>query len=213
MYRIALTSLLTGCLIVGSGTASAAWTPAGTWEVDFEFHDLARISLVLPGDDHPETFWYLLYTVTNRSGRDVEFYPTFELVTDTLEVVTGSSNISPSVYDAIRARHKILHPFFRDPLRVSGKLLQGADNARTSAAVFRQFDENSNSVTIYVAGLSGEVVQFPNPTFDREGPETPQNAQFFTLRRTLAIEYDIPGDPETRRAARASRRDQQWVMR
>ena len=184
-----------------------------SWELDFEFHDLARISLTLPGDRQPTTYWYVLYTVTNNSGREAPFFPTFELVTSSLEVVTGGENVSPSVYDAIRARHKKQYPFFRDPTRVSGKLLQGPDNARTSAAVFHNFDPGANALTVFVAGLSGEIAKVANPVYDSENPETPLNRPFFALRKTLAIQYDVPGDLRTRRMAAAVRRSQSWVMR
>jgi len=206
------------CLLIGvyAGVASAAPEPSKapqSWQLSFEFHDLQRISVVLPGDVQQTTFWYLLYTVTNDSGQDVEFYPAFELVTSTMEVVTGGDEISPSVYGAIRARHRKLYPFFRDPLKASGKLLQGEDNARTSAAVFRGFDPMANSVTVYVAGLSGEVARVANPVFDSREPVSEDNPRFFALRKTLAIAYDIPGDVKTRRMANMARRAQKWVMR
>ena len=211
-YILAVSLLLGG----SAGLVPAAPEPAKapqSWQLDFEFHDLLRITLVLPGDKHPTTFWYLLYTVTNESGQDVDFYPAFQLVTSTMQVVTGGDNISPSVYDAIRARHKKLRPFFRDPLRASGKLLQGVDSARTSAAVFRDFDPQANSVTVYVSGLSGEVARVVNPVFDRQKPVSEDNRRFFALRKTLAISYDIPGDLQTRRTATVARRGQEWVMR
>lgn len=183
------------------------------WQLGFEFQDLERITVVLPGDKHPTTFWYLLYTVTNNTGADVEFYPSFHLVTETLRVVDGGDSISPSVYDAITSREKKSYPFFRNPLRMCGKLLQGPDNARISAAVFRDFDPEANSFTVYVAGLSGEIIRLSNPAFDPGTPETHENPRFFVLRKTLAISYDLPGDPETRRGATPVRRGTDWVMR
>lgn len=202
--------------VVGSVHSLAAPEPAKatkTWDLDFEFHDLARISLTLPGDSSPTTFWYLLYTVTNSTGRDVPFYPSFELVTDNLGVITGGDNISPSVYEAVIARHKHAYPFLVGPIEATGKLLQGSDNARTSMAVFREVPADVNSLTVYVAGLSGDVARVPNPSFDGNRPETAENAPFFALRKTLAIRYDLPGDPRTQRSATPIRRSMEWVMR
>lgn len=184
-----------------------------SWALEFEFFDPQRISVVLPGETAPTTFWYVLYTVTNPGDREVLFYPQFDLVTDTLEVVRGGDNVSPSVFDAIRARHHKLHPFLVAPLKVSGKLLRGADNARTSVAIFRGIDPGASHFTLYVAGLSGEVARVRNPRFDPARPATEQNPQFFTLRKTLAIEYDLPGDVASRKEARPIRGRRSWVMR
>jgi hypothetical protein len=206
-----------GLGVLGLGeSALAAPSPSVAplyWELDFEFTDLQRIEITLPGDRHPTPFWYMLYTVTNNSGKDVDFYPTFELVTSSLEVVTAGDHISPTAYQVIAARHRKLNPFFRNPAKVSGKLLQGPDNARTSAAVFRGFDPQANALTVYVAGLSGEIASVPNPIFDPQTPESAENPRFFPLRKTLAITYDVPGDVRTRRLAAPIRRDKVWVMR
>lgn len=186
---------------------------ARRWQLDIEFHDLRRISVVLPGDNAPTPFWYVLYTVTNNTGKDIDFYPTFDLVTSTLEVVPAGEGVSPSVYDVLMGRYNKLYPFFRDPIRINGRLLQGDDHARTSVAVFREFDLKADSVTVYIAGLSGEHAKAMNPTFDPKKPESPENRRFFPLRKTLAISYDIPGDEMTRASATPIRRLREWMMR
>jgi hypothetical protein len=186
---------------------------AKSWVLDLKFHDPQRITLKLPGDKHETTFWYVLFEVTNNTGQDVGFYPSFRLVTDTLRVVQGGSNISPSVYDAIIARHKNDYPFLALPSKITGPLLQGEDNARTSLAVFRMFDKEANSFTIYISGLSGEIARVNNPGFDVNKEESAANPRFFILRRTLAIMYNLPGDPDTRIMAKPIRRSREWVMR
>ncbi len=216
MMRKVSRSIAAVLLLGVVGTLVAAPEPAmapKSWELDFEFHDLQRIDVVLPGDTEPTTYWYLLYTVTNNSGQDVQFYPTFELVTSSLKKVTAGDDISPSVFDALEARYQKIYPFFRHPMKVTGKLLQGPDNARTSAAVFRDFDPEADSFTVYVAGLSGEIETVQNPLFDPEKPESAENPPFFTLRKTLAIKYDLPGDPGSRRMVEPVQRGKKWVMR
>lgn len=184
-----------------------------SWELQCEFFDPARIAVTLPGDRQATTFWYMIYTVTNETGREVRFFPQFDLVTDTLAVVHGGDNVSPRVFDAIRERQRTLHPFLVKPLRASGRLLRGVDNARTSVAIFRDFDPAASKFSIYIAGLSGEVIRMPNPAFDATQPPSQKNLQFFALRKTLAIEYDIPGDLITREAADPIRVGRKWVMR
>lgn len=183
------------------------------WQLDLEFFDPQRITLRLPGESAPTTYWYLLYRVTNNTGQDVQYYPTFRLVTDTLEVVEGGNQISPTVYDAIYERHRREFPFFAPPWKVTGPLLQGRENARVSAAVFRTFDAEASSFTIFISGLSGRIERISNPGFDPGAEESEDNPRFFILRRTLAIYYDLPGDPVTRATSTPIRRTRDWVMR
>lgn len=196
-----------------SVAAPEAPPAARTWQLDFEFFDPQRIILRLPGDTHKTTFWYLLYRVTNNTGRDVEFYPAFSVVTNRLQAVEGGSEISPSVYDGIASRHKKEYPFFARPSKITGLLLQGADSARTSAAVFRAFDPEVDRFTLYVSGLSGDVERVINPGFNADKPETEANPRSFVMRRTLAVTYDLPGDAKTRHASLPIRRTRSWVMR
>ena len=207
---------LVAAFCVGIPVVGAAPKPSLTpksWQLDFEFRDPARIDVTLPGDEHPSMFWYLIYTVTNETGCEVLFYPQFDLVTDTLRVVHGGDDVSPTVFDAIRQRHHKQHPLIVAPLKASGKLLQGVDNARTSVAIFRTLDAEASRFTLYAAGLSGEVVRVPNPAFAPAQPVTEHNLQFFTLRKTLAIRYDIPGDLKSRKRAAPVRTGRDWVMR
>ncbi len=203
-------------LLLSAGVVTAAPKPSlvsKTWELAFDFHDPARITVTLPGESKPTVFWYVIYTVTNQTGREVLFYPQWDLVTDTLTVVHGGDNVSLTVFDAIRQRHLKQYSFLIEPLKASGNLLQGADNARTSVAIFREFDPQASHFTIYVAGLSGEVTRVRNPAYDAAQPESEKNLQFFTLRKTLAIQYDLPGDLESRRSAAPIRTGREWVMR
>ena len=169
--------------------------------------------MTFPGDRHSSTFWYMLYEVTNNTGQEVGFYPSFRLVTDTLQVVEAGADIPPSVYDAIAGRHRVEFPFLAPPSKVTGRLLQGQENARTSVAVFRPFDEEARSFTVYAGGLSGEVQRVPNPAFDAKKKTSENNPRSFILRRTLSIVYDLPGAPEKHWLAKPVRRTREWVMR
>ena len=200
-------------LSVSAAAAPQAQLVSMAWQLDFEFHDPQRIQVVLPGENRPTTYWYVLYEVTNKPNREVDFYPPFRLVTDTLQVVTAGEMIPPRVNDAVARRHQREYPFFVPATEAVGRLLQGEENARASAAVFRTFDRNASSFTLYVAGLSGEIERIANPAFDTKKEESPENPLSFLFRRTLGIKYDIPGDPVTRSGAVPQRRSREWVMR
>lgn len=208
--------LLAGLLALPFGAADAAPKPTIAlryWQLDFAFHDPARITVTLPGGDGPTTVWYLLYSVTNLTGREVDFYPAFDLVTDTLQVVEGGQSIHPDFYLAVRDRHARQYPFFTLPQEVLGSLRQGEDNTRTAAIAFQDFDPQASKFTIYVAGLSGAMTRVPNPAYDRHQPESDSNRPFFVLRKTLAVTYELPGDTKSRKLADPIRVKREWVMR
>ena len=213
--RLAVTALIALGTVLGAvGVAAPKLGPrAKSWQFDVRFHDPKRLVLRLPGEQKETTFWYVLYEVMNATGRDRQFYPSIRLVTDTLQVVEAGADIHPGVYDLIAERHKQEFPFFAHPGKVMGLTLQGRENARSSAAVFRDFDFEASSFTIYASGFAGDVERVINPTFDVSEKESNKNQRFFTLRRTLAIRYDLPGDAETRGDARPVRRTREWVMR
>ncbi len=178
-----------------------------SWELVFDFKDPQRITV------QGESYWYVVFRVTNRTGKDVEFYPSFRLVTNTLHVVEGGAGVSPLVYDTIAERHRQEFPFFASPMKITGTLLQGEENARESAVVFRPFDPEAAKFTVFVSGLSGEIETRRNPAFDKNQPESQANPRMFLFRRTLAIHYDLPGDAQTRASATPIRRDRSWEMR
>jgi len=64
-----------------------------SWELDLRFLDPQR-SKSGPRGAGPEVYWYMVYTVTNHTGRTQRFFPTFQLVTDDLRVVDTDMGIS-----------------------------------------------------------------------------------------------------------------------
>jgi hypothetical protein len=197
-----------------------------TWSLKIQYTDPQRITVDLPDREGSQTFWYMLYTVTNETGRDVAFYPRFSILTGTGRELASEDGVSPLVFDAIKKRHAETHPFLQKQSEVIGRLLQTADYAKDGVAIWPDFSAMSNKFTVYVKGLSGDFVEIPNPGYDPDLPEKveetladgttiPQivNPRQFTLHRTLAIHYDLPGDVRTRRLAEPVRTSQEWVMR
>lgn len=201
------------CFALPARGAPQPGIAASSWSLNLHFHDPQRIAVQHRGDNAPTTYWYFLFTVTNNTGQDVQFFPSFRIVTDTIEKVDGGDRVRPSVYDAIAARHRREYPFMAPLPKVTGLLLQGEDNARTSVAIFRDFDKQASKFVVYVSGLSGDVERVSNPDFDPKKPASDSNARSFMLRRTLAIQYDLPGDEVSRGRAKPTRRSRIWVMR
>ncbi len=212
-------------------TAVAPAAPAPSiaprsWQLEFEFQDPRRLIIQLPGEAKPRVYWYLLYTVTNNSNRDVQFMPRFQIVTDNLQVLETDVAADPAVFTAIKKMHTKDRPFLLEPLEVLGKLLQGADNAKDSVAIWQDFSGDARQFTIFVSGLSGETVILPNPTYDPGKPEFVMkdlpggiktkvmvNPKRFVLHKTLSISYRLPGDDEARKQAEPIRETVEWLMR
>lgn len=183
----------------------------GTWQLDIEFHnDPMPIEVALPGETEPRTYWYLLYTVTNNTGQDIGFYPQFDLFTDTFQLVHAGVKVRQPVFQAIRDLYRTTLPLLEPESMVTGTLLQGEDNARTSAAIFHAFDPCATQVRVFVAGLTNETVKVDHPS--RVDPDTKQPKEVL-LRKTLMLQYQLSGDryEPANRAMLYQRR--KWIMR
>lgn len=208
------------------------------WELKFEPSQPLRIQV--DTGKGMKNFWYVLYTVVNNTGEDIDFHPEIvrisEIETEAIpNQPNGRTDVPPQImvdpaivgvnaklFAAIAQRHARTHPFLVSPVSAIGKLLQGKDNARTSVAVFPEMDPRASRFTIYFSGLSGEIISRPNPRFDPRRPVTningheageDENPRFFVLRKTLAMPFTLPGDIRTRAVAMPVLGKMEWVMR
>jgi len=183
----------------------------GTWQLDFEVRDLPqRITLHLPGWDRPRAFWFFPYTVINNTGREVDFYPSFTLLTNTFRVYPANVALRQPVFEVVRARYADAIPLLEPEENVTGRLLVGPDNARDSVALFEEFDPNARAVRVFVGGLSNETVTVPSPAETGRAGGKPKE---FLLRKTLMLEYQAPGDAFDPDQRVMLYRGREWVMR
>jgi hypothetical protein len=147
--------------------------------------------------------------VTNRTGQDVEFYPQCELMTDTFQVVPAGKGVPPMVFDRIKQRHATVYPFLEPLERVENRILQGAENAKDIAVIWSDFDVKASGFTMFISGLSNETAAVRHPTA-RDDLGLPV---FVYLRKTLALEYKLRGDPALRSSLEVAYQDKNWVMR
>jgi hypothetical protein len=211
------------------------------WELKFEPTPPMRIQV--DAGKGLQTYWYILYTVTNETGQDLDFYPEITRVNEieteaTAELAKKQPALAPhitvdpaivglhsKVFKAIQERHAKTHSFLKPPVDAISRLLQGRDNSLTSVMVFPDLDPRVSKFTVYVTGLSGEVEAKPNPAYDPKRPSGPEikpgipttqkddNPKFFVLRKTLALIYTLPGDAKTRKTAQPKLDRMDWVMR
>jgi len=156
------------------------------WTLDFRFDHPEPIVVTTPGGEK-EVYWYLVYTVTNRSAEDPPLVLAFTLYADTTAV--QRAGIYPTVFEAIKKTRKIR--FLENAVQMIGKILTGEDNARTGVAIFAPLDRKTDRFTLFVEGLSGEYIERPNPAADEN---TPEDEKVVRLRKTLALEYQLAGD-------------------
>ena len=217
MAQIKKTAILAFVLFLTLlGTALAAPKPAlvppeGVWQLDIEFNGQPRqLTITLPGDTQPRSFWYLPYTIINNTGQEVRFYPQFDLLTDTLKLYHGGEGVRRPVFEAIRQRYGTAIPLLEPESMITGRILLGADNARDSVVIFPDFDPEAGSVSIFVAGLSNENVTVPHPTIIDERINQPKQV---LLRKTLQMHYRIVGDALNPQQRVMLYHSLDWIMR
>jgi len=220
-YRLA--ALLSAVVVVALAVVPA-WTapeaPEATieWELTIDFQPLASIQAAVPGEKTPQLFWFLRYTVSNHTGEDQMFAPEVFLYTDTGEVIRSGRNVPLAVFTRIKSSHN--DPLLKDQTSITGKLLQGEDNAKNGVAIFPSFDPKAGTVEIFFGGLSGytEIVKLPVPVTvterDFRGNEKVVEKSELTLTKTMRLKYRHPLDPAGRPREKELRLvSKDWVMR
>jgi hypothetical protein len=165
------------------------------WNLDFQF-DRPQPIVVTGPTGEKQIYWYVLYTVTNKTGQDRTFVPVFTLFADTAAV--SRAGLYPSVFDAVK---KLRRPkFLENAVQMMGKLLVGEDNARTGVAIFPPLSFKTTKFTVFVEGLSGEFIERPNPVAppqaaaDKPEEVKPDADKVVRLRKTLVLTYTLPSE-------------------
>jgi hypothetical protein len=211
-YGTVLAVILAGLCLDFDEVGRAAPVPeilqrAGLWTAEVTFEHPQQI--VMPSANGERRFWYMIVTVTNRSGQDIDFYPQCDLMTDTFEIVPAGQRVPAGVFELVKQRHAAAYPFLEPFDRVSNRLLQGEDNAKDVAIVWGDFDQQATSFKVFLGGLSNETAAVRHPVaVDEAG----QPVQVF-LRKTLELDYTLQGDPTIRPAVQTEYTGQSWIMR
>ncbi|MGC9453802.1 MAG: hypothetical protein ACP5HU_02970 [Phycisphaerae bacterium] len=189
-----------------------------SWQLDFEYERPRAVKVQLPGEEKPRLYWVMIYTVTNNTGEDRIFVPDFVLYTDTGQMIRAGTDVPSRVFQQVKRIYN--EPLLKNLSDITGKLLQGADNARTGAAIWPDYDEEAGSFDIFVDGLSGESVEIelPSPvTVTETNPLTGKLEEVrkteVVLSKTFRVRYHVPGTSAGRQDAPVRKVETDWVMR
>jgi hypothetical protein len=178
----------------------------GDWTLEVRFENPQQI--VLPGAVQ-QRFWYIILTLTNKSGKDVDFYPVCDLMTDTFKRVHAIQGTSAILFEKIKNRHQGRYPFLELLENAGNKILQGEDNTMDVVVIWPDFDLNAKSFYIFISGLSNETVVIDHPVEkDQDG-----NPVKIYLRKTLQLTYSLAGDSKFRNKQKLKLENKLWIMR
>ena len=192
-----------------------------SWELDFQHDKPKRIVVTLPGQG-TRAFWYVTYTVANKTDEDKMFLPVFEMVTKDGKVQRSDKGVPLRVFEEIKRVERAKYPFLEQPTKSPGMLRVGEDQAKDGVAIWPEPMSEMGSFSIYVSGLSGETVTMKmvdgvpvkvkpeNIAIELKGVEEKDK---IILRKTLQLNYVIYGDEVYPGRDEVNVQPQAWVMR
>jgi hypothetical protein len=164
-----------------------------TWELTFA--SKAPRSIEVTEENKLVLYRYVIYQVTNNTAQDVDFYPTFQLETE--DGAVTNSLIYAEAYKQLEGR---FGKGLLDSSHVAGVIKPG--ETRKGVAIFKGADPASDVLTVYVAGLSGDIKSQKNS----EGKLT-------VLYRTYKLVYQRPGDEYDLSRDAVTLKSSEWVWR
>jgi len=192
-------------------------TYSSAWSLKFEHSLPKRIVVEIPGQKLSQAFWYMTYTVTNKTDRELSWLPTFEFLTEDGKVIQSDGKDIPAVvYEQIKARER--KQFLEPASKVAGTIRLGEAQAKDSVAIWKEPALELGHFSIFVSGLSGEVRQFKK--VDGNLVELKTGADFkdvkenlVILRKTLQLNFFINGDDVYPGEDEVNENAEVWVMR
>jgi hypothetical protein len=173
------------------------------WQLSIEPGPLRITTIELP-EVGARSYFYFTYKVTNTSDTDLLFAPMFELGNDEGEVVRSGRDVPSDVTKQIL--ESLENPFLEDQISIVGLLLQGEGNAKEGLVVWLAPRLDQNTLTVYGAGFSGEVRTVEVPGADGEVTK-------YTLRKTLMLRYQPPGEIREQGSEPFENIEKRWIMR
>lgn len=187
---VALGVVGTALVVLASPTGAFAGAPEPSplpfrWEFDLSTGPL-RLATLTDDEGLPRSYFYLTYTVTNRTGEDRPFTPIWELTTDTGKTYRSGRGVPRWVTQQLLEAQD--NPYLEDQIGILGRLQQGRVNAKEGIVIWPAPDLTIDELRVYATGFSGESTKVV--TID---PETGVESEF-VLRKTWMMQYPVPGN-------------------
>lgn len=205
----AVLPLVAVMVLAVQGVLLGGWAPepdpvTTRWQLEFEPGPL-RIIRLERGSGSPRHYFYMTYRVTNYSGNDLIFAPSFDLVTQAGAIRRSGRDVPPDVTAELLAM--LRNPYLEDQISVLGNILQGIENAKDGLVVWPADDLETDTISVFVSGLSGE-----NKPYVVTDAGTGRNKRVM-LRKTLMLSYETPGTLAGRGSTPLEPGEVRWVMR
>lgn len=147
------------------------------WQLTLDTGDLRFYRDKVTGDG----YWLLIYEVTNETGDEHHWIPSFDLVTDQGEIIADGEGVSRQV-------QLDLLEIFGDPLLesqsdASGPLLMGEENAVRGLVIWKAGHEDVNEVQVFASGVSGDTADVVHPITGKK----------HKLHRVLQLSWTVHG--------------------
>jgi len=183
-------------MAAGSFQSGLQASTSSRWTLDFRSGEF-RLFTAADGCD----YWYMTYTVVNRTGQDRMWAPRFDLLSDDGQIRRSRRDVPSSVVSEIL--RVMGNPLLEDQNQVIGELLQGVENAKEGLVVWPANNLAIKEMTVFGSGLSGETKVVPDP----------MTGEAVTLSRTLSRAYVTAGEPVLRPSEPLRLREQLWIWR
>ncbi|HQG05446.1 MAG TPA: hypothetical protein PLB76_04170 [Anaerohalosphaeraceae bacterium] len=200
-----------GCLagFAAGWPRPSALPEKGCWTLDVTYGHPVLVTVPQEGSAEPKRFWYMIISVVNLSSEEeVPFYPKFELLTDTFQVLPAGQGEMKGLFERVKAMHRGQYPFLESLDFTDNRIRRGKDNQRDFVIFWPDFDCRAKEIRFYLAGLSNETIAVEHPTLKEDG----RPMQVY-LQKTLELTYSIGADPHLRGQATLRFEGQDWVMR
>jgi hypothetical protein len=192
-HRYACSLLL--CLALAAGVAGYEQriSKLGTWELAFTSRPPRAIETIENGA--LVNYRYVIYEVKNETSQEIDFFPTFQIETDTGK--TFDAQVFPAISKRIQER---FGKEVRDQTTVTGVLKPG--QSRKGVALWKGVEPGSDVLNVYVGGLSGDLKT-----------EKTQDGKLTVLYRTYKLVYGRPGDSFDLSIDPVELKSTEWVWR
>jgi len=182
--RFCAVLLASVALVPAMGLAPEPDPVSKRWQLEVTPGDL-RVAYVSTLDG-AGAYAYFTYSVTNNTGTDLEFVPSFVLTTDSGVSMMSGLSVPASVTEHIL--RSLEHPFLQDQVDILGPIQQGPENAKHGLVVWPVRDFRADEIRVFGAGFSGET-----DTIELTDPRTGEAVEL-TFRKTLMLRFASPGE-------------------